>query len=40
MTLIKDKNKKFIDKELTYKIIGNVMNVHKTLGTDFLESVY
>ncbi len=32
--------KQFIHKDLTYKIIGSVMEVHKVLGTGFLESVY
>lgn len=40
MLPIKDKSKDFIYKELTYKIIGYAMNVHKILEIGFLESVY
>lgn len=40
MTPIKEKNEDFIYKELTYKIIGCTINVHKTLGVGFLESIY
>ena len=38
--LTRDKNDKWLYKDLTEKIIGSALEVHKTLGSGFLEYVY
>jgi|APLak6261663012_1056037.scaffolds.fasta_scaffold06667_2 GxxExxY protein len=39
ITQIEDK-KEFLYKELSYKIVGLAMEIHKKLGSGFLEKVY
>jgi GxxExxY protein len=40
MDLMKQENNNFEHKELTYKIIGLCMEVHKVLGKGLLEIIY
>ena len=38
--LTREKNNKWLHKDITEKIIGAALEVHKTLGSGFLEYVY
>lgn len=38
--LTREKNSKWLHKDITEKIIGAALEVHKTLGAGFLEYVY
>ena len=39
-SVVNKRERKFPHKELTYKIIGTTMEMHKEIGYGFLEAAY